>query len=210
IVIDAGRIVETGTYQELIARRGVFYRLATTQNGAAHESMVAPPLPFGGSGKMTVDTKQIRLSRDSCSALSLTIAGEQYYDRIRIVCAAPLSNPDHYICFLDSEGREICMVRDPAVLEEQTRQITFEELKRRYMTAIIERVESVRTESGTSYFKVITNRGSREFVLQNNEENVRWFSDQRVLLVDVDGNRFEVPNVPALDRRSGKIMSSLR
>ena len=209
IVIDAGRIVETGTYQELIARQGIFYHLATTQNVGPHVLMAAP-LPFGESRKMTVDKKQIKLSRDTRSALSLTIAGEQSYDGIRIVCAAPLSNPDHYICFLDSEGREICMIRDPAVLEEQTRQIIFEELKRRYMTAIIERVESVRTESGTSYFKVITDRGPREFVLQNSEENVRWFSEQRALLVDVDGNRFEVSNVPALDRRSGKIISSLR
>jgi ATP-binding cassette subfamily B protein len=210
IVLDAGRIVETGTYQELIARQGVFYHLATTQKWAAHESIVAPPLPFGESRKMTADTKQIRLSRDPCSAISLTIAGEQTYDRFRIVCAAPLSNPDRYICFLDSEGREICMVPDPAVLDEQTRQIVLEELKRQYMTAVIERIDSVRTETGTSYFRVITDRGPREFVLLNNEENVRWLSEQRVLLVDVDGNRFEVPKMSALDRRSARTLWSLR
>src|SRR5262245_16050748 len=114
---------------------------------------------------MTIGTKQIRLSRDACSTLSLTIAGEQSYNGVGIVCSAALLISKRYICFLDSEGREICMVRDPAVLEEQTRQFISGELKRRYMTAIIERVDSVRTESGTSYFKVMTDRGPREFVM---------------------------------------------
>ena len=94
------------------------------------------------------------------------------------------------------------MVDNPRDLDEETQQIISEELDRRYLTSIVDRVNSVRNEYGTSYWEVETNRGSREFVVQNVSENAQWFGDYRLLLVDVDGNRFEIENLQALDRRS--------
>jgi hypothetical protein len=38
--------------------------------------------------------------------------------------------------------------------------------------------------------------------VQNVSENAQWLGDYRLLLVDVDGNRFEIPDLQALDRRS--------
>ena len=70
------------------------------------------------------------------------------------------------------------------------------------MFASIERVTSVRNEFGTSYWDVLTNRGEREFVMQNASENAQWLGDHRLLLVDADGNRFEIPDLNALDKKS--------
>jgi len=39
-------------------------------------------------------------------------------------------------------------------------------------------------------------------VTQNLQENALWFSDTHLLLLDVDGNRFEITDVAALDPRS--------
>ncbi len=120
--------------------------------------------------------------------------------------AAPLSDPDHYISFLDGNGEEICMVRDPAELDSATRRILREELNRRYMTAVVQRIHSVRNELGTSYFDVQTNRGRREFVVPNIRESARWLGERRLLLLDVDGNRFEIPDLDAFDKRSVKLL----
>jgi len=94
------------------------------------------------------------------------------------------------------------MVDDLAELDDEARGIIKEELERRYLTSTIQQVLSVRNEFGTSYWEVLSDRGEREFVVQNVAENAQWLGDHRLLLVDVDGNRFEIPNLEDLDKQS--------
>ena len=70
------------------------------------------------------------------------------------------------------------------------------------MTAIIKRIDSLRSEFGVSYWEVQTDRGNREFVVRNVSENAQWITDRRLLLLDVDGNRFEISNLEVLDKKS--------
>ncbi len=149
-----------------------------------------------------VDIDQVRLFRAPPWVLRLTIEDDRSYLKVKVVRAAPLSNPDRYISFLDGKDEEICMVEDLDVLDEEARAIIKEELDRRYLTSRIEKIDSVRNEFGTSYWHVVTNRGEREFVVQNAAENAQWLGDHRLLLIDVDGNRFEVPDLNALDKKS--------
>ena len=60
----------------------------------------------------------------------------------------------------------------------------------------------MRNEYGTSYWDVQTDRGPREFVVQNVSENAQWLGDHRLLITDVDGNRFEIPHLDELDKKS--------
>jgi hypothetical protein len=153
-----------------------------------------------------VEPKQIRLLREPPWMLRLTILGDRSYMAVQAVRAAPLSDPDRFISLLDGSGEEICLVRDPAELDEVSRQILREELNRRYLTAIVERIHSLQNELGVSYFDVQTNRGRREFVVRNVQEASRQLGERRILLLDVDGNRFEIPDLDALDRRSVKLL----
>ena len=57
--------------------------------------------------------------------------------------------------------------------------------------------------------QVETDRGPREFVTQSVQENTLWFSANHLLLIDVDGNRFEIPDVEALDARSLTIINAI-
>ncbi len=149
-----------------------------------------------------VDIDHLRLFREPAWRLRLTIDGDRSYTRVKVVRAAPLSHPDKYISFLDAKDEEICMVDDLKQLDAAARGIIKEELDRRYLTSIIQNVLTVRNEFGTSYWEVETNRGQREFVVQNVAENAQWLGDHRLLIIDVDGNRFEIPRLDALDKRS--------
>ena len=55
---------------------------------------------------------------------------------------------------------------------------------------------------GTRYWKVETDRGPRWFALREPGKNVTWISATRVVLRDTAGNRFEIPDLEALDGRS--------
>ena len=149
-----------------------------------------------------VDLASVRLFREPAWTLRLTIDGDRSYTRVKIVRAAPLSHPQRYVCFLDAKDEEICMFPDLKQVDEQMLQIIEEELDRRYLTSTIERVDTVRNEFGASYWEVTTNRGEREFVVQNAAENAQWLGEHRLLLVDVDGNRFEIPDLNRLDSKS--------
>ena len=157
----------------------------------------------------SVDVEQVRLFRAPPWVLRLTIEDDRSYLKVKVVRAAPLSNPDRYICFLDGKDEEICMVDDLTVLDEEARTIIKEELDRRYLTSMIERIDAVRSEFGTSYWNVVTNRGEREFVVQNAAENAQWLGDHRLLLIDVDGNRFEVADLNALDKKSSSYIEQV-
>ena len=149
-----------------------------------------------------VAINEIRLFREPAWVLRLTIEGDRSYLKVKVVRAAPLSHPTRYICLLDAKDEEICMIDDLNSLNREMRALIEEELDRRYLTATIQRVNAVRNEYGTSYWDVQTDRGPREFVVQNVSENAQWLGDHRLLITDVDGNRFEIPHLNALDKKS--------
>jgi hypothetical protein len=116
--------------------------------------------------------------------------------------SAPMSHPNRYLALLDGKGQEITTIVCPEELPHESLQAVRIELGLRYLTAEIESIESARSEFGATYWTVETNRGRREFVTQSLQENAQWLGSGHLLLVDVDGNRFEIPNVSLLDARS--------
>jgi hypothetical protein len=148
----------------------------------------------------------IRLSRALSGDLILTLPDGNCFAGVQAVRAAPLSQPNRYIALLDAAGQEICLIRDLTDLAPADRLLLEEDLKARYLTSMIRRVVSVRREATMLYCEVETDRGPRELVIQNSDENVRWLGQLRVLLIDVDSNRFEVPDLNALDQKSVRML----
>lgn len=156
---------------------------------------------------LTIAAKGIRLTRASGGGLVLTLADGRSFADVQIVCAAPLSQPNHYICFLDSTDEEIYLLRDLSDLPPEDRALAEEELRMRYLTSVIRRVVSIRREAGTLYCETETDRGFRELVVQTSDDSVRWLSERSLLLIDVDGNRLVVPDISRLDKASARLLA---
>ena len=161
------------------------------------------------NGSKPIDPKSLRLFYHTDGKPRLVIENDRCYLSVKALYAAPLSHPNHYISLIDEKGEEICMVPSVDVLEEHTRIVLLKELSRRYCGAIIHRIQSIRSEFGVSYWEVQTDRGEREFVVEENPNQFIWLSDTRLLILDVDGNRFEIPDYTQLDARSAKLMMHL-
>lgn len=136
-------------------------------------------------------------------------AGDRSWHTVKPAWAAPLSRPGQYLCLLNAKGEEILTVVDPSELPEASRVAVEEELRRRYLSSTVERIVSVKPEFGATYWIVETERGTRDFVTQSLQENAQWLSDSHLLLIDVDGNRFEIPDVAALDKRSQEFIEAI-
>ena len=100
----------------------------------------------------------------------------------------------------DREGDEIGIVESLDDLTPEQAALVRDELDRRYFTPLIERVESLKEEFGYSYWTVHTDAGHRRFTVQSGKNNVTMVGEGRLVIVDVDGNRFEVADYTRLDR----------
>ena len=156
-----------------------------------------------------IDLKSIRLFYHPDGKLRLIIKDEKCYLSVKAVYAAPLSHPSEHISLIDDKGEEICMIPSLDDLDVDSGEVIQKELNKRYLGAVIYKIYSIRSEFGVSYWDVQTDRGSREFVVEENPNQFIWLSETRVLILDVDGNRFEIPDYTQLDADSTKMVVHL-
>src|SRR5438477_6545727 len=102
-----------------------------------------------------LDSEPMRLFRVG-GITRLTIEKDRSWIRISIARAFPVSDPDHYIGFLDGEGKEIGVVRDPSILDSESRGVLAGELELRYFVPSVRKVVGVKEEFGSVYFTLDT------------------------------------------------------
>jgi hypothetical protein len=193
-----------------------FMNVRTDSNGnhreEAQKSVEIPALPPTDPASFELrilDPRQIRIFRVAGVA-RLTIENDRSWIKVSVARAFPLSDPDHYLGFLDGAGKDVGLLHDPSLLDPESRRVVDEELEKRYFVPVVERVLAVKEEFGTVYWTVETDRGDKEIVARNLRDNLQELSPSRVIITDVDGNRFEFADTNRLDGKSlGIIMRNL-
>ena len=104
---------------------------------------------------------------------------------------------------LDVDNKEIGLIYNIEDFDADTVSTLKTELERKYYSPIISTIESVKERYGFSYWNVITSDGKKmTFTMQDTYRNITHMGDDTLLLLDVDGNRFTIKSVAALDRKS--------
>lgn len=129
---------------------------------------------------------------------------EKTYERVKLQRNFPNSTPEEYLSVLDDEDNEICLIRDLDCLGEETATLLRREAARRYYVFTIKKILSVNQRYGYSYWKIESGDGVREFTVQDTYRNFRKLGPDRATVTDIDGNRYEIPSLDGLDRRSMK------
>ena len=156
-----------------------------------------------------LEPKRIKVFRNG-GLTRMTLEGDQSWIKVSVARAFPLSDADHYFGFLDGSGKDIGMLHDPNALDSESRKIVGEEVERRYFVPMVEKVLKVREEFGTVIWTVETDRGEKEIMVRSLRDNLQELSTTRIMITDVDGNRFEFPDITKLDNKSqGIIMRNL-
>lgn len=123
------------------------------------------------------------------------------YDRIRVVRSFPFTSPNTYISIRTTEekSREIGIIKDITKdVSKETRKMLEEQMNLRYFTPIITKINDIKEEYGHAYWDVDTNEGPCRFVIYMNSSSVVSLSDVRLMVTDLDGNRFEIPDYTRL------------
>jgi hypothetical protein len=139
----------------------------------------------------------IRITRNSLGELVLERDGEEP-QAVKPVRALPITAPEDWIGLLDEKGKTVHMVRALTDLDPDSREVLSQELERLYFLPKIRRIRQVTEEYGVLRIVVDTDKGARTFEVRT-REHIRFLPDGRILLRDLDGNRYEIPRIGDLD-----------
>lgn len=137
----------------------------------------------------------------------MTIEGEKSFLRVYAAYAFPHSDPQRFIQFFEGKpdggrGDVIGILEDSKQLSESARKAVEEALGRGYVVPKVKRIVEVRDRRWLVQWIVETDRGIVEFEMNDIYEQIQVQLHNRVMLIDVHGNRYEIQDMTKLDPES--------
>ena len=126
--------------------------------------------------------------------------------RIKLVRAYPYSLTTEYICVLDSNDAEIGIIKSLADLDEQSKGNCISELERRYYCPTITEVKKIKERMGHFYFETVIDGKVKKFTVKDITRSIRYSSENTLLIFDMEGNRYVIPNFDAIEEKSKRLL----
>lgn len=126
--------------------------------------------------------------------------GEKEYERVGVYLTFPLTNPEEFISVreADEKAKEIGLIRTLTDLKAEEQEMIREQVRLRYFMPVIRKVMDVKDEYGYAYWHVMTDFGVCRFTTHMGGDAVVNLSDARYQITDIDGNRYEIPDLYGL------------
>ena len=129
---------------------------------------------------------------------------EKHFEKVSLRRSFPFDMLWQYISVLDDEENEIGLIYDISDFGEAA-ELLKTELERRDYEPEISAVISLKERYGFSYWSVKTSDGRTvQFTMQDTFRNIIRAGEDKAILLDVDGNRFVIKSIKALDKKSYK------
>lgn len=130
---------------------------------------------------------------------------DKSFERVYLHRAFPFDDPERYISVLDKDSKEIGLIRSISDdFGADTGKLLRRELDRKYYAPKVEKILSVKERYGFSYWNVLTDAGELSFTLQDTFRSLLKVGHGRVFIIDIDGNRYEIPDLEKLEFKSYK------
>jgi len=83
-----------------------------------------------------------------------------------------------------------------------TREILSAELERKYFYFHIKKIKTLKDNRGFTYWTCDTDCGEVTFTVQDTFRSITKISDDKIMIQDVDGCRYGIDSLEALDKKS--------
>ncbi|MBX7168731.1 MAG: DUF1854 domain-containing protein [Pirellulales bacterium] len=227
LVFDAGRLIEQGSHDELMRLAGQYARLVKIQTqvarnttidlSAAVATEIEEPVPLATDetsshavGPTWLEPDDVQLRGGPYGALAIVQADGTTVRGLVAVRCFPATRPDEYISLLavdrDGKEHELGIVRDLRAWPALERQLITAALERRYLLREIVAIDEIQLEYGYLQWKIRTQAGPAEFTMRWTQSQALDFGPSGKLLLDVDDNRFVIPDVQRLARRQRELL----
>jgi hypothetical protein len=140
-----------------------------------------------------LDPQHIRLAVEDGDSVVLYLGENRIPLAVMLGCF-PLQAPGKMVALYDRQGREVGILTDATELETAQKRIVYQELERSYFMPVIQEIRRVEKEPGVWTWDVLTDRGARTFDVRKPKQNIRKLDGNRLVIHDVDGNRYDIPD----------------
>ena len=134
---------------------------------------------------------------DGDARTRMAVRDELCYVDVRVARALPLTEPDRYLTIRDSEDHDIGLVVEWRKLDSDSLSLVDEALGRSHFLPKVVLVNKVTDNFGIILWDLVTDHGPKKYVVRNLRDNSVALTARRVLMTDVDGDRFEFPDIHA-------------
>ncbi len=153
-----------------------------------------------------INNDEVRFEKTEGGFMSLTYK-EKEYKRVSLQRVFPLSKPTEYIsvreiCENREPGEEIGIIKSLEDLKGKNYENVEAELNIRYFTPVITKINKLKDERGYIYIEAETTSGNKKITANNSSSGFVRLSSKRILIIDIDGNRFDIPDMFSLDKKS--------
>lgn len=142
--------------------------------------------------------------------LSLKFDGKDY-PRVQLHRSFPHTNNNKYISVREFDNdnnatKEVGIIKDLFEFDKKDIDLLNKFLDIRYFAPVITKLMNVKDEFGYTFWETQTTQGACRFVVRKDSKSIINVTGNEVLIVDVDGNRFVIPDISALSERELKLI----
>ena len=153
----------------------------------------------------TID-KPFNLTRNAFGALAFTTSDGQLHSGVQPVRAFPIQAPNDGISLINREGKEVAWIDRLDEVAEPAQSLITENLMTREFMPVLLRITAVSSYSPPCTWSVETDRGDTQFVLRGDEDIRRVGKEHALMISDVHGIHYYVPDQFLLDAGSKRIL----
>ena len=145
-----------------------------------------------------LDGSELEVEQSVGDGLTVRAPGLGERRNVRVEPCYPLSRPERFLVFRDSEGVELGMLEDMSDLSSAAREALTVELGKQRFVPVITAVNAIYQEFHIPIWEVQTDRGPRQLSLRSPHDAHR-LPDNRVYVRDAEGNGYLILDLTMLD-----------
>ena len=169
--------------------------------GSAKPADTGPslPMPEETSSELRFLDPAVAQFRQWGARLQFREKDDEDWRDVTLVRLFPLTEPEHWISLVEMNGKEVGILKDVTRLPHDALAHVREELRRRYLVPRIQSILACRVRADLVEWTVESDRGQQKFLTRDVREQIKEHQPTRLSIVDVEGNRYDIPDLAALD-----------
>ena len=153
-----------------------------------------------------IEGSEIRITENDKIFVDAEFYTGEKFTELELHRMFPITGLTKYIALMDSEGNEIAIIRDINDLMPESKAVVENCLREYYMIPRITRFIKMSEKFEIWMWTAETDKGICTFEIRNHLTAIKPLYDGRVLIKDANDNRYEIPDVTKLDKKSQKLI----